>query len=1651
MAKKRLNKKVALIGSAVFVFLVLAAIGVILYLSRDPEPFIKDGDAAVKAAREAVDEQIKEEEYQRAERNYFKARSLAKTDSLRTKILFKVADICLETDRWRDAVGCWNAIVRIDPKNVKARYGRLKYFYIMADSGVRQAWQEIASQAAELIAVADEELLAEDTAQWERLEGEAGEGQLGSYLYLLRGRATLEITMMGAVTDRDESLARAIDDLEKARELEPNNPQIYRYLAQAIITKGEMLASRGNLEEREKARKQAKELLEQAVEVAGDDVRAHINLLIVKLMLAQMSGAALAEEQIQSLEPEYLSLVEKFDSSAEARSALAGYYLRLDPRNLDKAIEATEKAVELDKENVIYAINLANMHYRKFSIYGQKPELYKAIEVAKNALTLPDAQDKPGPRQRANRMNRVSLYIFLANCYIEQVLEPCEERTESENQEWLTKAEVAVHEIEQFFGTGENPRVIKWRGMLELAKFELAKGDRNIAIRELCAAYEQLKAASVRREFERVDSVLSYRLAKLFENTTEIGAANEFFATALRLSGRSSPDRIDEAKPEALLDYVELLLKLRNYGAALNVVDYFENEYWSNERSQTLRIKAYIAARQFEEAEEALAKKQPDDPNTIRLNLALVQSKIRQVQRAVAQKQAQESLGVIFRKAPGVEKEGVESQVAELKSYRDTLAELVRKLLSIEPNSVEEASVVAVCNNYIVEGDVSKAKDLVDRFLEYFPANVAAMFYKQILSEPEPNKVSQQRRKEIEEQVLLGIDNPIERSLQLGVFYYRNDELDKATGEFKKLLEVVPTDATEKQEGIVEGPALKKTEEITDSRRFAASYLFDIAVGAKDLELAEQIAETARRENLDDCEGQFFAARLAVAKERYKDALARLEECLKRRPVFSHGFALRSRVNAALGNEHASIEDVRKAASLNPLDGTIAKVLATVLYQRNRKLGDNVTSDQIIETRDALDKAIALNPNDLELLSDYAEYIIPTDPLRALVIRQRLQKTAPSMQNAILLGRLATTVAFAEADLERREALFAIAESSFEQAKKIDPQDKVMLYNYAEYYRARGQGEKAEQLLMESEDQKILWSHYFRAGRFEDAKEVLEQLYQSESKDGDVVKGLLIIAQRTADKEAVKKYSEELLLFEESIENNLFQIQTFLKVGLIKEAEYKLQSFKEKFPDEPRALLLEAWLAMKQGQLKKALELANRGLERDQDNARGWRLRGEINFLTANYEQAIIDLKRSKSLSTEPGTNLALAKAYWRAGREEDTITELRGTIDHPQAPIGGREFLEQIYLQLGKKEALRRFYNETLARFPDSVLWRNRAGAFAMSRGDFSIAEQLYQQAWQRGNEDDKNKAAALDGYLRALVQSGKLDKVFEEAGKYVDSDFAPIAYLRMGQAKLKVGDKSGAIEYCRKAVDKAGTDETFASEILQGMYSLLGDEEVLKYCKERLESDPDSLAANLTMFNLAKINGEYNKAVGHIDKCLQIAGPDNPHGVSYMVKKAEVLTLAYSKTSNNNYLKKAIVEYESLLTKMPNNMGALNNLAYMLAEENVRLAEALEYARRAYETRPNDPGFLDTYSYVLYKNGRFAEADQFLQSALQQYELNKVSAPAEVYEHLGMIKEGLGSGTEALSAYKQALEVGADELSEAAKRRILSAVERVSQAEEN
>jgi tetratricopeptide (TPR) repeat protein len=279
-------------------------------------------------------------------------------------------------------------------------------------------------------------------------------------------------------------------------------------------------------------------------------------------------------------------------------------------------------------------------------------------------------------------------------------------------------------------------------------------------------------------------------------------------------------------------------------------------------------------------------------------------------------------------------------------------------------------------------------------------------------------------------------------------------------------------------------------------------------------------------------------------------------------------------------------------------------------------------------------------------------------------------------------------------------------------------------------------------------------------------------------------------------------------------------------------------------------------------------------------------------------------------------------------------------------------------------------------------------------------------------------------------------------------------VALYRIGEARFEQGNKEEAIQYCRKAVEKASNNENASTWVLDKIYTLLGHDEVLKICMERLQINPSSPSANLAMFEIMKLNGQYNKALEYIDKCTGFVQAGSDSEAELKIKKVEVLQMAY-------YLHNAIAEYESLLAKMPNNTDVLNNLAYLLADANEQLDKAVDYAKRAHEMAPNDARFMDTYAYTLYKNGlklqtagkeseaknEFVKGTEFLLAALQQNEQSKSAVTTEVYEHLGMAKEALGEKAEAIEAYEQALEAGAEVLPKSAQDRLRIAIDRLSQ----
>ena len=141
---------------------------------------------------------------------------------------------------------------------------------------------------------------------------------------------------------------------------------------------------------------------------------------------------------------------------------------------------------------------------------------------------------------------------------------------------------------------------------------------------------------------------------------------------------------------------------------------------------------------------------------------------------------------------------------------------------------------------------------------------------------------------------------------------------------------------------------------------------------------------------------------------------------------------------------------------------------------------------------------------------------------------------------------------------------------------------------------------------------------------------------------------------------------------------------------------------------------------------------------------------------------------------------------------------------------------------------------------------------------------------------------------------------------------------------------------------------------------------EQRLRDFKEKYPGEPRT---GLMEALVAVGQNKFAEAVAGIDKCIQSAGPETDAGLEYTAKKAQMLTTAYNTTSDKAYLQQAIAVYESLRAKWPKNSGVLNNLAYLLAQSDEKLAEALDYARTAVEQDPDEANYLDTYGYLLYR----------------------------------------------------------------------------------
>jgi tetratricopeptide (TPR) repeat protein len=114
----------------------------------------------------------------------------------------------------------------------------------------------------------------------------------------------------------------------------------------------------------------------------------------------------------------------------------------------------------------------------------------------------------------------------------------------------------------------------------------------------------------------------------------------------------------------------------------------------------------------------------------------------------------------------------------------------------------------------------------------------------------------------------------------------------------------------------------------------------------------------------------------------------------------------------------------------------------------------------------------------------------------------------------------------------------------------------------------------------------------------------------------------------------------------------------------------------------------------------------------------------------------------------------------------------------------------------------------------------------------------------------------------------------------------------------------------------------------------------------------------------------------------------------------------------------------YDSALVYNPVNTVALNNYAYFLSLDGIRLDYAREMSSKVLEIEPNNPTYIDTYAWILFLNKDYNEALSYIDKALEK--VNDEPGDGSLYEHAGDIYYHLDKRTEALRFWRKAETLG-------------------------
>lgn len=359
---------------------------------------------------------------------------------------------------------------------------------------------------------------------------------------------------------------------------------------------------------------------------------------------------------------------------------------------------------------------------------------------------------------------------------------------------------------------------------------------------------------------------------------------------------------------------------------------------------------------------------------------------------------------------------------------------------------------------------------------------------------------------------------------------------------------------------------------------------------------------------------------------------------------------------------------------------------------------------------------------------------------------------------------------------------------------------------------------------------------------------------------------------------------------------------------------------------------------------------------------------------------------------------------------------------------IGINEVMGNVYQHLSMPDSAIVYFDRMDEIDPD-----NASAALAkvtyyyLKKDSVQMDREMY-RALSNENMPIEQKVEELTRYIRTMYHDGdsseRVLRLFD--GILLQHPHEAAVRRLYGSYLALRKDYPGAAEQFSYALDiePANLEDWMH---LMGMYLMDKNyPKALETTQKALEYNPDNEDIILEIPVIYTMMKQYDDVV---NACRQaLAKVDTTD----LVKVASIYNIMGDGLYQSGKKDEAYKSYETGLMYDPDNTMIMNNYAYFLACENKDLDKAEEMSRKTVLKKPDEPTYLDTYAWVLFKKRDLEKAKTYIELALQ----NDAEPSADLLEHYGDILFFWGNPDKALEQWKAALKLSPD--SEVLKKKV-------------